>query len=77
MAGDWTVSRMADIKCQNCGSTDGYYKIVRLHGTGVYFYTADRKADDENGQLHDNLHYKEMKTAYCRNCGAKINLRKT
>jgi len=67
---------MDKVICPNCGSEDGYYKIMRIHGTGIYYYTSDRKADEENGQIHDGLQYKEMKTAYCRRCGCKINLRK-
>lgn len=67
---------MDKVKCPNCGSEDGYYKIVKIHGTGIYYYTADRKDDEENGQLHDDLNYKEMKTAYCRQCNGKIDLRK-
>jgi len=63
------------LKCPYCGSESGYYKLTRIHGIGVFSYTSNRLPDDENGQLHDNLTYKEMKTAYCCNCHMKINLR--
>lgn len=63
------------IKCQHCGSTDGYYRYARVTGDCAFHYNADGTSGD-NTHLHDGLGYREQKTMYCNTCHKKIGIYK-
>lgn len=60
------------LKCPHCGATEGYYKVTIIMGRGNYFYDAFGNSAEENGGLHDNLSYRELKTKRCVECHGVI-----
>lgn len=75
-------------ECPHCGDNYGFCRIVYMVGKGIYNHPfPDRELTPEemynsmatspidlvdNSQLHDDLSYRENKTAFCINCQKPI-----
>jgi len=61
-------------KCPKCGSTYGYFIRSRVSGHAMISFNWDG-TDGDNTEMHEHIKYHDLKTKYCHECKAPINVR--
>ena len=56
--------------CPYCGYDEFEVELI-YSGRGGFLYRFDG-AETDNGQMHEGINYRELKTAYCGQCKKKI-----
>lgn len=59
-------------QCPHCGDPTGYYTYAVVSGKATCSYTWE-DSDGDNTNMHDSLHYRELKTRRCLNCHRVIS----
>ena len=60
-----------EIKCCPYCEHDEFYRVTIVSGRTESHYRFDG-ADAENSHLHESIHYRDLKAAYCCQCQKKL-----